>query len=312
MNKQKLYLKVCTLPLEEELEIGSEQFDLFKQTYQDAKQYVSDKDIVREYAENAGKNPVFSRIYSVTMAFVNKGSIRVSVLKGQEKDVLTELFNRLNDYFKSYDVVAWNWNFLSDFMKWRPIANNIPVSLIPMQIKDAQEVNWKRKLSKDLFVEANPGWHKISSTNAFATAGLNCKDIIDGADIHSTYRSGKVDEIDQSEILYVTNMVNLDRIFLGEDIIEDIASSIQEVEEVEEDKKTFLEKLYESKNLTEKLEKELKEILDKKKLTAKDKKNLRTVLRGVMLRTDFVNEDQDTKAVKEDKEEQIDNFINSL
>lgn len=60
------------------------------------------------------------------------------------------------------------------------------------------------------------------------------------------------------------------------------------------------------------MQQEVKDLIGKKRLTKKDKTNLRTILLGVYLRTDFVNQDQDTKAVKEAKTEEVDNFINSL
>lgn len=74
----------------------------------------------------------------------------------------------------------------------------------------------------------------------------------------------------------------------------------------------FLTKLYNMNNFDEVLEKELREMIGKKKLTKADKENLKIILLGVYLRTDFINMDQDSKAVKDQKTEEVDNFINSL
>lgn len=74
----------------------------------------------------------------------------------------------------------------------------------------------------------------------------------------------------------------------------------------------LLQRMYNLNMFDDVMEKELKTIIGRKKLTKVDKDNLRTILTGVYLRTDFVNRDQDTKTVKEQKIEQIDNFLNTL
>lgn len=74
----------------------------------------------------------------------------------------------------------------------------------------------------------------------------------------------------------------------------------------------LLQRIYNLNAFDQFMEKELREIIGKKRLSVADKKNLKTILTGVYIRTDFVNADQDTKAIKEQKTEEVDNFINSL
>jgi len=74
----------------------------------------------------------------------------------------------------------------------------------------------------------------------------------------------------------------------------------------------LLTRLYNLNMFDDVMEKELKKIIGRKRLTKTDKENLKTILVGVYTRTDFVNADQDSKSVKEQKLEEINNFIETL
>jgi hypothetical protein len=73
-----------------------------------------------------------------------------------------------------------------------------------------------------------------------------------------------------------------------------------------------LKKIIDSNSFTEDIKKQLQTIISKKKLTKKDKENLYTILRGAWVRTDFVNYDNDSKQVVEQKELEIKKFIENL
>jgi|GEM_PF-652071 hypothetical protein len=81
-------------------------------------------------------------------------------------------------------------------------------------------------------------------------------------------------------------------------------------EEVEE--KPLLERIYDNKEISSKDKKELKEVLSKDRVTAKDKKNIFTILRGLMVRTDFENKDQTSKKQIKLIEEELNEFIKTL
>lgn len=76
-----------------------------------------------------------------------------------------------------------------------------------------------------------------------------------------------------------------------------------------EDSVTALEKLYSLDNLTKEVQEEVRELCSKVKLTKKDKENLKRILKGIYLRDDFINRDQDTKAVKERKIAEVEKFM---
>lgn len=82
--------------------------------------------------------------------------------------------------------------------------------------------------------------------------------------------------------------------------------------ELIKDERTVLEKLYASEELTDTIKKELEELLNKKKRTKKDMENLFTILRGVWVQTDFVNNNQDNKKVIQEKEEELKQFLEEL
>ncbi len=54
-----IFFKVQTIPQTEELEIGSKEFNLYKEKYREYNKLENDADVVFDYYDNAGKNPLW-------------------------------------------------------------------------------------------------------------------------------------------------------------------------------------------------------------------------------------------------------------
>jgi hypothetical protein len=64
--------------------------------------------------------------------------------------------------------------------------------------------------------------------------------------------------------------------------------------------------------LNEPIQKEIAELLGKKKVLKKDLKHIEKILKAALFSEDFINNDQDTKDQRQEKEESIKEFIASL
>ena len=75
--KQTVYLKLTTLPQEPTEKLLS----IFENKYRDYKELGS---IENTFFKDAGLNPLFGRIYSVTLAYVDNNTLRTQILKGDD------------------------------------------------------------------------------------------------------------------------------------------------------------------------------------------------------------------------------------
>lgn len=313
MEYNKIYLKVTTLPQTENLQTDSLEFELFKEKYNEARNYVKDSDVLHSYENESSKTPSFAKIYSLTVGMVDGDKMVVKIVKGEEKDILQNLLNTLNDErFKRTELVCFNLGFNLGFLTTRMLKNGISTINLPVPLSHLSKKPWEVKGSKGMSEHFNGiSWFRMNFQELCFTAGIPIDGIIDGADVYTYYKNGKIDELDNSDYLYLQNLINLDRISEGKETLSEAELFIQSLSEVEEaeDTRTVLEKLYDYNEFTEELQEEVKKLIGKKKLTKKDKENLKKILLGVYLRTDFVSGDQDTKAVKEQKEEEVEEFI---
>jgi hypothetical protein len=259
----KLYLKLTTLPKNDELNEESLEFKVFKDKYEEHKGFVKDSDVKYAYYNEGGKNPSFGKIHSCTIGFVHNGELRIKVIKGKEDEILLSLFSTIENNFKDSTIVGFNFKFLLYFISSRIMANNINILSIPKQLRHFGLKPWNLKFSKDLqeYV-VGVGWHKPNFKELCMSNNIDI-DIIDGSDVNSFIKSGKAGDIDVSDINYLKALINLDRKSEGESLIDTISFSISEVikEEIQEVvEPTIVEKI---KNTGKLLKRDVDKVLKK-------------------------------------------------
>lgn len=317
MSYNKLYLKITTIPQTEDLQTDSNEFRIYKDKYTDSREYTKDNDVLYSYYEDSAKHPSFGKIYSMTLGCTYEDKNIIKIVKGDEQALLTNLLNILkSDDFKSSELVCFNREFVLTFLTTRMAVNRISTVDLPIPLRHLGLKPWNLKQSKGMSEHYNGvGWFKINFNELCFNLGLPCN-FMKGSDVYTFYKAGKIQELDENDTLYVHNLINADRISEDKEVIQGFDTYHQsldgKVEEVE-DTRPVLEKLHDcTDGIPENLKEELLETLKKKKATKKDKDNLYTILRGVYVKTDFENGDQDPKAVVESKEEEIKELIKQL
>lgn len=306
MNKH-LYFKITTVPQTED--VHEKELELYFNKYAESNKLETLEQAKEDYYKNAGKNPLFSKIYSLTVGYEHEDSIRISVLKGSEKSVLQEFINICNnEHFKGYQLAGWNFSFLLPFIRIRATKNGIHHSNFHKDAQDLSKKQWTIT-GLDLFDNwKGLGWFQSSlEETAELTFGINCN-FIDGKDVYSYYKEGKYDELDQSSINEIKTLINVHRGIKGEEFLESISSTVSVLGENVEVKQQFiLEKLYNSNQLTKEIKDELSALIfgGEKKPTKKELEHLFTIIRGVYVMTDFESGKNDSKKVIEQKEQEI-------
>ena len=303
---KNLYVKITTIPQSEDV-VGKE-LEMYFEKYRESNNLETLEDAKVDYYLNAGKNPLWGKIYSLTVGYEHNSSIRVSVLKGEEKDILLEFINVCNnDHFKGYQVPGWNFSFLLPFLRVRGAKHGINHAEFHKDVQDLGKKPWTMT-ELDIFDNwKGLGWFQ-SSLEETAELTFNIPtEFIDGKDIYNYFKQGKYDELDQSSINEIKTLINVHKCIKGENTLEDVVSNIKVLSKVQAVKLPVLERLYLANELTSEIKEELKQVIfdGKKKPTKKELENLFTIIRGVYVKTDFISGQNDSKKTIEQKELEI-------
>ncbi len=301
-----IFFKVQTIPQTEELEIGSKEFNLYKEKYREYNKLENDADVVFDYYDNAGKNPLWGKIYSISLGFVDENTnvVRIKVFKGSEKDILQEFLNTCNEHFKASKIVGYNLSFLLPFLRSRMLKNGMKIQGLPEGLVDIGKKAWTMQgiCLQDMF--NGIGWFKNSLEELAFLLNLETN-FINGKDVYLNFLAGKEEELNQSIIDETFTLINCYRIIQGEEPCKDLNSTVVVLENVKEVEVPLLERLYNNNQITLDIKNEVEELVKKKKPSKKEKEQLFTILRGVYVRNNFEANDLDSKKVIEQKENEI-------
>ena len=310
-----LYWKLQSINNTDMIEVGSDEFNIYREKFKknfDTRELMSEEETLIHYNYNAYKNPLFSKIYSLTIAFVDKGILRVKYITGEEKDLLQTFLNELkSDFFKEFQLVHSDAEYMLPYLGTRLDIHGFRTS-IPKDLtfKGLKSWNLTGFSVRDHYQGA--GAYKHSLKEIAWVYGLKTN-YIELADEFNHYRKGGFDILKDSAIDEIKTVANIHRILVGEEVVEEVSVSEQKVEAVEEVKPTnFLALLHESQAMTLEVRNGLEKQLKKKKLTKRDREVVREIILGVYLQNDFINSSQDTKAVIEKKTKEVDEFLTTI
>jgi len=303
---KQIFWKVQTLPQTKELEVGSKEFNLYKEKYQEYNKLETDQEVLIDYYANSSKNPLWGKIYSISLGFVDEATnvARIKVFKGNEKDIIQEFLNTCNEYFKSSKMIGYNLSFLLPFLRSRMLKNGMKIQGLPPGLIDLGMKPWTMQgvCLQDYF--NGIGWFKNSLEETAFLLNLETN-FIDGKDVYSYFLAGKEEELNQSLIDETFTLINCYRIIQGEEPCKDLNSTVMVLENVEEVEQPLLQRINSSKNISNENKKELIQLLKKKKLAKKDKDKVLDLISASLA-------DIDQNFGKVTNQKQIDEIINQL
>lgn len=310
-----LYWKLQSINNTESLEVGSEEFNLYREKFKknfETRELMSEEETLIHYTYNSWRNPLFSKIYSLTLAFVEKDVVRVKYLTGNEKDLLQTFLNNLKgDYFKEHQLVHADAEYMLPYLGTRLDMHGFRTSLHKdLQYKGLRPWNLSGVSVRDYYQGA--GAYKHNLKEIAWVYGLKT-DYIEPVDEFDFFRKKDFQTLQNSAVNEIHTLVNVHRVMMGENSIEEVVVAQEVVESVEEVKATnFLALLYESQAMTLEIRTGLEKQLKKKKMLKRDRQIIREVLLGVYIQNDFINGQQDSKATIEKKTTEIDNFLATI
>lgn len=314
MNKH-LYWKLQSINNTDMIEVGSEEFNIYREKFKknfETRELMSEEETLIHYNYNAWRNPLFSKIYSLTIAFVHEGVLRVKYLTGQEKDLLQTFLNEVKgDFFKDYQLVHSDAEYMLPYIGTRLDIHGFRTSLHKdLQYKNLRPWNLTGVSVRDYYQGA--GAYKHSLKEIAWVYGLKTS-YIEPSEEFSLYKKGLFDNLKDSAVNEISILANVHRLMIGEDKVDNIEVSEEKVEKVEEVKpQNFLALLYDTQAMTLEIRQGLEKQLKKKKLTKRDREVIREILLGVYIQNDFINGQQDTKATIDKKTQEVDEFLKTI
>ena len=310
-----LYWKLQSINNTDMIEVGSEEFNIYREKFKknfETRELMSEEETLIHYTYNAWRNPLFSKIYSLTLAFVDGETLRVKYLTGSEKDLLQTFLNEVKgEYFKEFQLVHSDAEYMLPYLGTRLDIHGFRTSLPKdLQYKGLRPWNLSGCSVRDYYQGA--GVYKHSLKEIAWVYGLK-NNYIEPVDEFNFYKKGDLDALRDSAFKEIMTLANVHRLMMGENVIDNITASVQEVKAVEEVKPTnFLALLYESQAMTLEVRNGLEKQLKKKKLTKRDREVVREIILGVYLSSDFINNNQDSKATIEKKTKEVDEFLATI
>jgi 3'-5' exonuclease len=326
-----LFFDAELVRLSEKLELDTREFFNYqkKTRNRETDEFLSNEEVVEHYRKKAALKMSFNKVVTIGVGYVVKGNLRIKAITGTEHEVIQ----------KFLDITCAGFQYLCGF---NIIGFDIPMILangakyfdvtehIPDQFNTSGKKPWELKAVIDL-MDQFKGTHFYNPSLDDACFHFNIpspKGDIDGSMVSETYYTEGVDRIATYVKQDVLAAVRLFQAMRHEEFFTDFVdvneedklraelsegSSEEEVEEYMEELSELspLERLYIHNDLSPKVKAEIESLVTRK-MTKKDKENLFIILRGVYVRTDFVNKDQDSKSVVETKEAEIREFIDNL
>lgn len=128
-----LYWKIQVANQSSELVEGSREMEVYKthnlKDYQ-TREKMTSVEAQEHYKQHAWKNPLFSKMYSLSLAFVDNNKIRVKHFTGDEKDLLLNFINTVkSNYFKDYKIACFDSEYLLAYLGIRLDKNGIKETL---------------------------------------------------------------------------------------------------------------------------------------------------------------------------------------
>jgi len=306
---KNIYWKLQSINQTEDLTFEDEEYKIYREHYKkdySTRELMSESETLEHYRKNAYKNPLFSKIFSLTLAFVENEEIRIIYYTGTEKDLIQTFLNTLkNEYFAEHTITHFDAEYVLPYLGTRIEKNRIRTTL-PNGLQFMGLKPWNLTGFCLRSYHSGAGAYKNTLKEIAWNQGLDYS-FIDFADEFTEYESGNLEGLKISAKNEIKTLVNVHRNMMGENPIEFVNFEEEFVESVEEIKPTdWLKELYAANQFTNEIREGLKkQIFGKKKPTKKELEQLFTIIRGVYVRTNFEIKDQDSKTTIQKKEKEI-------
>lgn len=308
INEEKvLFFDLEVVRKNKELDINSKEFELFqkKTRNKETDELLPDNEVIEQYNKRAALKMCYTKIVSVGVGFIKGGEVHIKALEGDEESLLRQFCTIANsfDYVCGANILAYDLAMVAvNGMKYFDVPENLVDRFITSGKKP-----WELKSVIDL-MDVFRGTHYANTSVDEMCYHFDLpspKTDLDGSMVSEEYWTNGLEKINKyvkQDVFASVNIFKKMRFEQPFTVFIDKNGTSSEVKEVEQ---PLLQRLYNNNQITLDIKNEVEALVKSKKPTKKEKEHLFTILRGVYVRCDFVNKDQDGKKVIEQKEKEI-------
>lgn len=308
---KQIFWKVQTIPVTQDLEVNSKEFNLYKEKYREHNKLETDEDVLNDYYKSASKNPLWGKIYSLSVGFVDEATnvARIKVFKGEERDIIQNFLNTCNEHFKTSKIIGYNLSFLLPFLRSRMLKNGLKIQGLHSGLIDLNCKPWTLQgiCLQDSF--NGIGWFKNSLEELAYLLNLETN-FIDGKDVYLNFLAGRHKELDESIIDETSTLINCHKIINGEEPCTELNSTVVILGDVKIVEQPILVQLFGTKQFS----KEVKDYLSSLKIAKKDKETVKKLVKAhykeqidVMARNK-----KELQEINKQRTEEIDTFFKTI
>lgn len=296
-----------------ELDLNSREFELFqkKTRNRETDELLPDNEVVEEYKKRAALKMCYTKIVTIGVGFIKDGEVHIKSLTGEEDEIIKQFckISKSFDYVCGANVIGYDLPMISN--------NGYRYFDVCEELSDRFNVNgkkpWELKNVVDL-MEVFKGTHYANSSLdeiCYHFGIPSPKTDLDGSMVSEEYWSNGVDKIAKYVKQDVFASVNVFKKMRFEPVFEDFIDKNGGEESVKE--VNWLKELERECRLTKEIKEGLKQqFKGKKKPTKKEKEELYQILRGVYVKTQFIDSTPDSKDTIKRKEEEIKEFLEEV
>lgn len=298
---------------DQELEIGSKEFESFKVKYKqnyETRELFSDTEILEKYKLNGWRNPLYSSISSLIIGFQDGADLRIKYITGEEKDILQTFHNLLRNNLSGYQLVHFDAEIVLPYIGVRFNKNGFTVSPHnDLKYQGLKTWNLSGVDLKDYYKGA--GKYSFSLEDIADIYDVR-RDFIHYDSEYTYYHNNQLEALKLSAINKVEVLARVHRKIFNLPDFENVNLIEEAVAKVEIFKPTnWLNELYKEQQFTPEISEGLKKQVfsAKKKLTKKEVEAIFEIIRGAYVITDFETRFPDSKAIITKKETEIRSVI---
>jgi len=307
-----LFFDIETVRRQKELDINSKEYDLYAWKLRDKEtsKLPPSNEVLEHYKLNGALDPVFNKIVCISVGFIKDKTLYVKSFLGEQKEMIENFYNLLNStgFIPSgFNVI----NFDSPVIRLKALESGVDLTLIGERYNDVGQKPWTLE---EAFVDLMPltkgtYYYNLSLDAMCFLAGIKTpKDDISGADVSRVYWEEKngisrISEYCKKDVIAVAKLFCA--LQGNKDFIEEVVDRTENKEEPFVGEAPLLQRIFATKEITEKEKTELKSLISKAKLTKKDKDIVFDLVRASMA-------DIDPNFGKVKNDSQINEIINQL
>lgn len=296
-------------PTEQELKLFQNKY---KSDFEQRTVYEGEE-LEDKFRLNAWRNPLFSEITSIILAFEHEGTLRVKYITGSESDLLQNFVNLVRLQFQDYTLTHFDAEIVLPYIGLRLNKHGF----INMPSKDLE---WRGNKPWTLSGFDLKSYYKGAGKYSFSLEDIayildiNTEGLIFVEDEFSYYNSGDLESLKKSAIKKIEVISQIHRKLFELPPLQTVLVEEQVKDVIAEAPKDWLKELYNANQFTNEIKEGLRQQIfgNKKKPTKAELNHLFSIISGVYIQNDFINGKVDSKKVIEEKESEIRSLLKMI